>query len=170
MQALLASTSLQELFTIDFGELSTTHQLGDTKAAQLQAVVELARRLTLPHDTQRYQVLSPADAANLVRAEMSFLDHEELRVLCLDTNHGVVANIRLYQGTINSSVLKKYQTPEREAHNEYARWLCYVTSPYSPHGDYGDTYITTITEAGAVKLDGNPLIQTSGGQHEASQT
>jgi len=97
---------LQELLRIDFGELSTTHQLGDAKAAQLQAVVELARRLTLPHNTQRYQILSPADAANLVQAEMSFLDHEELRVLCLDTKHGVVANIRLYQGTINSSVLR----------------------------------------------------------------
>ena len=106
MQALLASTSLQELLRIDFGELSTTHQLGDAKAAQLQAVVELARRLTLPSDTKRYQILSPADAANLVRAEMSFLDHEELRVLYLDTKHRVVANIRLYQGTLNSSVLR----------------------------------------------------------------
>src|SRR6266700_8201047 len=48
MQTLLASTSLQELLTIDFGELSTTYQFGDTKAAQLQAVLELARRLTLP--------------------------------------------------------------------------------------------------------------------------
>src|SRR6266566_5934365 len=106
IQALLASTSLQELLRIAFGELSKTHQLGDTKSAQLQAVVELARRLTLPADTQRYQILSPADAANFVQAEMSFLDHEELRVLCLDTKHGVVANIRLYQGTINSSVLR----------------------------------------------------------------
>ncbi|MFL5697909.1 MAG: hypothetical protein ACJ797_12520 [Ktedonobacteraceae bacterium] len=75
-----------------------------------------------------------------------------------------------YGGTWTWYVLKKYQTPEREAQNEYARWLCYVTSPYSPHGDYGDTYITTITEAGAVKLNFNPLVQTSGGQHEASQT
>ena len=56
-----------------------------------------------------------------------------------------------YGGTWTWYVLKKYQTPEREAQNEYARWLCYVTSPYSPHGDYGDTYISTITEAGAVK-------------------
>ena len=106
MQALLASTSLQELLRIDFGELSTTHQLGDTKAAQLQAVVELARRLTLPADGDRYQILSPADAANLVRADMSYLDHEEMRILCLDTKNRVVTNIRLYQGTINSSVLR----------------------------------------------------------------
>jgi DNA repair protein RadC len=106
MQTLLASTSLQELVRIDFGELSTTHLLGDAKAAQLQAVVELARRLTLPADTERYQILSPADAATLVRADMSYLDHEEMRVLCLDTKNHVVANIRLYQGTINSSVVR----------------------------------------------------------------
>ncbi len=43
MQALLASTSLQELLTIDFGELSTTHQLGDAKAAQVQAVVDCSQ-------------------------------------------------------------------------------------------------------------------------------
>ena len=106
MQTLLASTSLQELLTIDFGELSKTHLLGDAKAAQLQAVFELARRLTLPADTERYQILSPADAATLVRADMSYLDHEEMRVLCLDTKNHVVANIRLYQGTINSSVVR----------------------------------------------------------------
>ena len=46
MQALLASTSLQELLRIDFGELSTSHQLGDAKAAQLQAVVAWR---ALPH-------------------------------------------------------------------------------------------------------------------------
>ena len=63
MQALFASTSLQELLRIDFGELSTTHLLGDAKAAQLQAVVELARRLTLPADLQRDQIACPADAA-----------------------------------------------------------------------------------------------------------
>ena len=106
MQALLASTSLQELLRIDFGELSKTHLLGDAKAAQLQAVLELARRLTLPADTERYQIRSPADAATLVRADMSYLDQEEMRVLCLDTKNHVVANIRLYQGTINSSVVR----------------------------------------------------------------
>src|SRR2546421_12873426 len=34
MQTLLASTSLQELLTLDFGELSRKYLLGDAKAAQ----------------------------------------------------------------------------------------------------------------------------------------
>ena len=75
-----------------------------------------------------------------------------------------------YGGTWTWYVLKKYQSPEREAANPYARWHCCVTSPYvSERGEYGDVYVTDITSI-AHRLDFNPLVQTSGGQHEASQT
>jgi DNA repair protein RadC len=69
VQTLVASMSLPELLTIDFGELSTIHLLGESTAAQLQAVFELARRLTIPTAVERYQIITPADAANLVMAE-----------------------------------------------------------------------------------------------------
>src|SRR3981081_2908638 len=46
------------------------------------------------------------DAADVVRPAMEFLDHEEMRVLLLDTKHGVLANQLLYQGTVDSSVLR----------------------------------------------------------------
>ncbi len=106
VSTLFASTSLQELLHIDFGDFSRTFHLGDTKAAQVMAVLELARRLTVPNQVEQYQIRSPIDAATLVSSEMAFLDHEELRVLCLDTKNHVVANIKLYQGTLNSSVLR----------------------------------------------------------------
>ena len=43
-------------------------------------------------------------------------------------------------------VLKKYQKPEREAKNPYARWFCAVSTPYT-YGSYdmGDVYVTEIT-------------------------
>lgn len=41
-------------------------------------------------------------------------------------------------------VLKKYQNPETEAKNEYARWFCEVTSPIVPEGEMGDTYVKDI--------------------------
>lgn len=41
-------------------------------------------------------------------------------------------------------VLKKYQTPENEKGNTFARWFCFVTSPYCPDGEYGDTYVKDI--------------------------
>lgn len=42
-------------------------------------------------------------------------------------------------------VLKKYQTPEKEAANPYARWFCAVMSPFT-HGQYelGDVYVNEI--------------------------
>jgi len=52
-------------------------------------------------------------------------------------------------------VLKKYQSPENEATNPYARWLCAVKSPMTYDSyDMGDTYVKDIIgEAGARKVD-----------------
>lgn len=54
-------------------------------------------------------------------------------------------------GSWSWSVLKKYQTPEQEAKNEYARWFCLVVSPFCPRGELGDVYVQEI-QAQAVKV------------------
>jgi hypothetical protein len=42
-------------------------------------------------------------------------------------------------------VLKKYQSPEREAANPYARWSTLVTSPMvGESGELGDTYVRDV--------------------------
>lgn len=42
-------------------------------------------------------------------------------------------------------VLKKYQTPKKEAENPYARWFCAVKSPFTYGGfDMGDVYVNEI--------------------------
>ena len=42
-------------------------------------------------------------------------------------------------------VLKKYQTPENEAKNQYARWFCAVKSPMTMGSyDMGDTYVSDV--------------------------
>ena len=64
-----------------------------------------------------------------------------------------------YGGKWTWYVLKKYQSPEKEASNRYARWFCFVTSPYTQRGDWGDTYVSDITSI-ARKLDYNPLCHT----------
>src|SRR5207249_1336242 len=42
----------------------------------------------------------------LLMPDMAFLDHEEMRGLYLDTKNTVVANLQLYKGTVNCSVLR----------------------------------------------------------------
>ena len=42
-------------------------------------------------------------------------------------------------------VLKKYQRPDKEAANQYARWLVAAKSPFTYGSwEYGDTYVTEI--------------------------
>lgn len=106
IQRLLESHNLQELINTDFGELCQKYSLSKEKAGQLQALLEVARRLTLPQVDERYQIISPMDAANLLIPYMASLDHEEVRTLLLDTKNRVVANILMYVGTLNSSVLR----------------------------------------------------------------
>src|ERR1700682_6274161 len=43
---------------------------------------------------------------NSIMMEMTYLDHEQMRILILDTKNQVVENINRYQGTVNSSVLR----------------------------------------------------------------
>ena len=56
-------------------------------------------------------------------------------------------------------VLKKYQTPENEVKNPYARWFCLVKSPYVPYGELGDVYVSDIkVVAGAEQTYVDPAI------------
>jgi hypothetical protein len=48
-------------------------------------------------------------------------------------------------------IVKKYQSPEAEAENPYARWLCLVKTPVMPEGEYGDVYVSEI-KANAIRV------------------
>lgn len=39
------------------------------------------------------------------------------------------------------AILKKWQTDDDKP---YARWFCFVTSPFCPGGEYGDVYVSEI--------------------------
>lgn len=51
-----------------------------------------------------------------------------------------------HDGTWTWNVLKKWQSPEGEAKNPYARWFCDVVTPIVPNGEMGDVYVSDITK------------------------
>ena len=63
-----------------------------------------------------------------------------------------------YDGRWTYFVLKKYQSPEKEAANPFARWLVFVKSPAYPNGWTEDGYVSTI-KRGTWQVD-NPLHRT----------
>ena len=86
-----------------FEELCNQHGIGEAKAAQLKAAIELGRRLALESPEERPAVNSPADAADLVKYDMSALEQEHLRVILLDTRNRVLDIVEIYKGSVNSS-------------------------------------------------------------------
>lgn len=97
---------LSGLMSAEFHELCTEYGLGMAKAAQLKAALELGKRLSLLQSEQKIQIKSADEAARLVRLDMMYLDHEQMHVLVLDTKNHLVERIKLYKGTVYSSVTR----------------------------------------------------------------
>ncbi|HPP62860.1 MAG TPA: DNA repair protein RadC [Anaerolineales bacterium] len=89
-----------------FAELKKQHGLGEAKASQIKAAIELGRRLTLESPEERPTINSPADAAALVAYEMSALEQEHLRVILLDRRNRVLETVEVYKGSVNSSQVR----------------------------------------------------------------
>ncbi|MBN1661930.1 MAG: hypothetical protein JXA93_26285 [Anaerolineae bacterium] len=87
-------------------ELQRQPGIGAATAARIKAAFELGRRLIVEGPPDRCQVRTPADAANLVMAEMGLLDQEELRVILLDTKNRVVDIPTIYRGSVNTTMIR----------------------------------------------------------------
>lgn len=97
---------LNGLHRAPFKELMDQHGLGEAKAAQIKAAIELGRRLTLEAPQERPAINSPADAAALIQYEMSALEQEHLRVILLDRRNRVLEVVEVYKGSVNSSQVR----------------------------------------------------------------
>jgi DNA repair protein RadC len=80
--------------------------IGQAKAVEVKASLELGRRLISSTPAERPRVSSPADAANLLMTEMAFLEQEHLRLVLLDTRNHVLSTPTIYIGSLNTSVLR----------------------------------------------------------------
>ncbi len=97
---------LPGLYRASFNELRNQHGLGEAKAAQLQAALELGKRLLSMSPEDRASVRSPQDVANLVQGEMALLEQEHLRVVLLNTRNQVLGMPELYRGSVNSAQVR----------------------------------------------------------------
>jgi DNA repair protein RadC len=97
---------LRGLHRVPFKELMDQHGLGEAKASQIKAAIELGRRLSLESPEERPSINSPADAAALVQYEMSALEQEHLRVILLDRRNRVMETTEVYKGSVNSSQIR----------------------------------------------------------------
>ena len=98
--------SLGRLAKATVRELSSITGVGEVKAIELQAAMELGRRLAVAVPEERPAIHSPREVVNLVHSEMVVLEQEELWLLLLNSKNQVLAIRRMYRGTINSSAVR----------------------------------------------------------------
>lgn len=97
---------LRGLNRISFQELVNQHGIGEAKAAQIKAAIELGRRLSTESSEEQTTINSPADAVALLQYEMSALEEEHLRIMLLDTQNHVLDIVEIYKGSVNSSQIR----------------------------------------------------------------
>jgi DNA repair protein RadC len=92
--------SLSALFAASLEQFSQVHGLGPAKFAQLQAVMELARR-AIGEQLRTGQTLGSPDAVKLyLRMSLSQLAHEAFVVLFLDVKNRLIASEEMFRGTL----------------------------------------------------------------------
>ena len=96
---------LDGLARAGFQELAGEYGVGEAKAAQLQAAIDLGKRLSAAPGPQRASVRSPQDVADLLMAEMALLDQEHFRVVVLNTKNEVMATPTVFVGSVNATTV-----------------------------------------------------------------
>lgn len=118
--------SLRTLLEADQVTFSKHLGLGPAKFAQLQAVLEMARR-HLAERLRRDSVMeSPLAVRDYLKAMLRHEPHEVFGCLFLDSKHRVLAFESLFRGSIDSTSVYPRQVVKRAlAHNAAALILCH---------------------------------------------
>lgn len=86
-------------------ELSQIKGIGNAKASQIKAAVELGKRIKNYRTDNRIKINCPEDIADLVMEDMRYLKKEYLRVIFLNTKNIVIDVKDLSIGSLNASVV-----------------------------------------------------------------
>jgi DNA repair protein RadC len=95
--------SLNRLFAATQSEFSTVHGMGPAKYAQLQAVLEMARR-TLGEEIQQGTLFSsPGAVRDYLRLHLASLPYEVFFAIWVDAQNRLIAAEELFRGTLTQT-------------------------------------------------------------------
>lgn len=85
-------------------ELKTVKGIGDCKAAQIQAAIELGKRISSSRD-DKIKVDSPLILVDLLMERMRYLKKEHFKIAILDTKNQIISIERISIGNLNASIV-----------------------------------------------------------------
>jgi DNA repair protein RadC len=112
---------LNGLFTASETEFSSVLGMGRAKYAQLQAVLEMARRTLKEGMRERNAFSNPMAVRDYLRLNLSGLTHEVFFALWLDAQHRLLAAEELFRGTLSQTSVYPREVVKRAlTHNAAA--------------------------------------------------
>lgn len=96
---------INHLKEMDINDLTLLKGISKTKAIELMACFELAKRGTYADLKQREDITNPKDIAYYLMQKIGSKKQEHFVVLFLNTKHQVIAEETLFIGSLNTSVV-----------------------------------------------------------------
>ncbi|MFD1736032.1 DNA repair protein RadC [Bacillus salitolerans] len=133
-------------------ELTSMKGIGQTKAVQIMAALELGRRIGRLQHEDRYVIRSPEDGANYVMDEMRFLSQEHFVCLYLNTKNQVLHKQTIFIGSLNASIVHPREVFKEAFRRSAASIICVHNHPSGdPSPSREDIEVTKrLTECGKI--------------------
>lgn len=102
---LMQTNGLRNLVEMSTEQLTAIRGIGTAKALQIQAGIEIGRRLARTGQAEMVTIRSPKDVSNLLAEELRYLQKEHFVCLFLNTKNQVVGQETLSMGSLNASIV-----------------------------------------------------------------
>ncbi|UUZ84400.1 DNA repair protein RadC [Paenibacillus sp. P26] len=99
------SRGLRSLADMSLQQLTEIKGIGEAKALQIQAGIELGRRMARSSLSDTVTIRSPQDVASLLTEELRYLQKEHFVCLFLNTKNHVIGQETLSMGSLNASIV-----------------------------------------------------------------
>ncbi len=143
---------IQELKNATIEEMVAINGIGQAKAVQLLAAVELGRRLSSKQTDTKFTIRSPKDAASYLMADMTSLKQEHFVVLFLNIKNQVMHRQTIFVGSLNASIVHPREIFREAVRRSSASIVCAHNHPSgNPAPSPEDIDVTKrLVEAGSI--------------------
>lgn len=115
-------------------ELMDIHGIGEAKAVQLRAALELGKRIKQFPAEDRYVIRSPEDVSLYMMDEMRHLQQEHFVCLYLNTKNQVVHKQTVFIGSLNASIVHPREVFKEAFRYSAASIVCLHNHPSGDPG------------------------------------
>lgn len=145
---------LRPLLSASKSEFCQAPGLGEAKFAQLQAVLEMAKRHLFEKIDRSDAISSPKAVRDYLQLQLATLPNEVFACLFLDTRHRVIAFEELFQGSIDgASVYPREVVRKALQHNAAAIIFVHNHPSGVAEPSQADLHITTQLKDSLATLD-----------------